>query len=65
MASDELAPLRKLVHDLRSPLAVVEGFATFLARDEGKLTEEQRRDFAQRVASGAADMRKLLDDAAP
>ena len=63
--AEDVDPLRKLVHDLRSPLAVVEGFATFLARDEGKLTPEQRKDFAERVASGAADMRRLLDDSSP
>jgi K+-sensing histidine kinase KdpD len=63
--ADDVDPLRKLIHDLRSPLAVVEGFATFLARDEGKLTPEQRKDFAERVAGGAADMRRMLDEAAP
>jgi K+-sensing histidine kinase KdpD len=57
--------LRTLIHDLRSPLAVVEGFATMLARDEGALGEEQRRDFAARIAENATEMRRLLDEAAP
>ena len=60
---DPDARLSKLVHDLRSPLMVAEGFAQLLARDEGKLTTEQRADFAKRVESAMADMRALLDDA--
>ena len=64
--SDESAgpdPLSKLIHDLRSPLMVAEGFAQLLARDDGKLTPEQRADFANRVAAAMADMRALLDAA--
>jgi len=60
---DPDAHLAKLVHDLRSPLMVAEGFAQLLARDEGKLTPEQRADFAGRVESAMADMRALLDNA--
>ena len=60
---DDVEPLRKLVHDLRSPLMVADGFAQLLARDEGKLTPEQRADFAGRVQSAMADMRALLDAA--
>ena len=55
--------LAKLVHDLRSPLMVADGFAQLLARDEGKLTPEQRADFAGRVQSAMADMRAILDAA--
>ncbi len=60
---DADARLAKLVHDLRSPLTIAEGFAQLLARDEGGLTPEQRADFAGRVASAMADMRALLDAA--
>ena len=60
---DEPDPLAKLVHDLRSPLTVAEGFAQLLARDDGRLTPEQRADFATRVADAMADMRALLDAA--
>ena len=56
-------PLSKLIHDLRSPLMVAEGFAQLLARDEGKLSPEQRADFAKRIESAMADMRALLDAA--
>ena len=54
-------PLRRLVHDLRSPLAVVDGFAGLLARDE--LPEDKRADYARRIAEAAAEMRALLDAA--
>ena len=60
---DEPDALAKLVHDLRSPLTVAEGFAQLLARDEGRLTAEQRADFANRIAAAMADMRALLDAA--
>ncbi|MDQ3740984.1 MAG: hypothetical protein M3320_00325 [Actinomycetota bacterium] len=60
---DADARLSKLVHDLRSPLMVAEGFAQLLARDEGKLTPEQRADFAARIEAAMVDMRALLDAA--
>ena len=60
---DEPDALAKLVHDLRSPLAIAEGVAQLLARDEGALSPEQRADFANRIASAMADMRALLDAA--
>ncbi len=55
--------LRALVHDLRTPLAVVLGFAELLARDPGSLTEVQR-DCVARIAEGAEQLRDLVDDAA-
>lgn len=61
--SEARDPLATLIHDLRSPLMVAEGFAQLLARDEGKLTPEQRADFAKRVEAAMADMRALLDAA--
>ncbi len=60
---DEPDALAKLVHDLRSPLTIAEGFANLLARDEGALTPEQRADFANRIAAAMADMRTILDTA--
>ena len=60
---DEPDPLPKLVHDLRSPLTIAEGFAQLLARDEGSLSPEQRADFANRIAGAMADMRAILDAA--
>ncbi len=60
MADD---PLGRLVHDLRSPLMVVEGFASLLERDEGKLSADQRADYVRRIHEAAEDMRALLDAA--
>jgi signal transduction histidine kinase len=55
---------RELIHDLRSPLMIVDGFAALLARDDGSLSAEQRADYAARIRDAAADMRGLLDRAA-
>jgi signal transduction histidine kinase len=54
--------LRHLRHDVRSPLMVISGFARLLAGDDG-ITEEQRRDYAQRIERAAADLQRLLDEA--
>jgi signal transduction histidine kinase len=54
-------PIADLVHDLRSPLAIIDGFAALLAKDTGKLTPEQRRDYATRIRNAATDMRGKLD----
>jgi len=54
-------PLGRIVHDLRSPLAVVDGFAGLLARED--LEPAKRIDYARRIADAAAEMRALLDDA--
>jgi signal transduction histidine kinase len=60
---DEPDQLAKLIHDLRSPLTIAEGFAQLLARDDGGLSAEQRADFANRIAGAMADMRAILDSA--
>jgi len=57
--TDELARLR---HDLRTPLAIVSGFAELLAAERG-VTEEQRRDYATRIAQAARELRELVDRA--
>ena len=57
------ADLRELVHDLRSPLAIIDGFSALLERDDGSLDPEKRADFARRIRAAAADMRELLDRA--
>jgi signal transduction histidine kinase len=49
-----------LVHDLRSPLAIIDGFAALIERD-GELSDEQRKDYAGRIRDAAAEMRALLD----
>jgi signal transduction histidine kinase len=54
--------LRALRHDVRSPLMVISGFARMLAA-ERDLSDEDRREFAQRIEQAADDLRKKLDDA--
>jgi signal transduction histidine kinase len=53
--------LSKLTHDLRTPLAVVIGFAELLER-RADLPAEQRSEFVDRMVSSAREMLTLLDD---
>jgi signal transduction histidine kinase len=63
--ADEREPLAVLAHDLRSPVAVIEMYAGVIERDaEGRLTPEQRVEYARRIRAAAADMRDLVDQAA-
>jgi signal transduction histidine kinase len=56
----ERDPVAGLRHDLRTPLAVVAGFAELLGTDR-PLGDEDRRDYAERIANAVGDMRALLD----
>ena len=53
--------LRKLVHDLRTPLTVVEGFARMLQRGEERFTPEERAEFLERILEAAGQMSDILD----
>ena len=53
--------IKRLVHDLRTPLTIVEGFAHLLERDEAKLGPEQRAEYAHRIKDAAGEMRAMLD----
>ena len=53
--------LRKLAHDLRTPLTVVEGFARMLERGEGKLSPEDRAEFLSRILEAAGQMGEIID----
>jgi signal transduction histidine kinase len=55
--------VRDLVHDLRTPLAVVSGFAELLERDRGQITDEQRAEYVARIHAAARDMQAMLDAA--
>ena len=61
MADDPAAEeQRRLAHDLRSPLAVIEMLSGVLERDDG-LAPEQRADYARRIRKAAGEIRDLLD----
>jgi signal transduction histidine kinase len=62
MGDGEDERLVSLVHDLRTPLTIVQGFADLLARRGPTLTEEQRAEYVARIAAGAAEMKSILDD---
>jgi signal transduction histidine kinase len=57
--SDDEA-LRRLRHDLRTPLTIVVGFAEVLAADK-PISEDARRDYAQRIQTAAEELRTMLD----
>ncbi len=54
--------LRRLRHDLRSPLVVIGGFAGLLASDRD-IDPEERRDYAERIQRAAAELEKLVTEA--
>jgi signal transduction histidine kinase len=58
MPGDEL---QTLVHDLRTPLTLVEGFSDLLARRGEELPAAERDEYVQRIAAAAREMRELLD----
>ena len=60
MSDDERR--RRLRHDLRTPLTIVTGFAEILAGDR-PVSDEDRRDYANRIVAAADEIRELLDAA--
>jgi signal transduction histidine kinase len=59
----EDGPLADLVHDLRTPLAIVAGFAELLERRSDHLSPEEREDYILRIREAADRMNELLDEA--
>jgi len=55
------AALRGLVHDLRTPLAIVTGFAELLERRGVELAPEQQQEFASRILAAARELGAILD----
>jgi signal transduction histidine kinase len=51
-----------LVHDLRTPLTIVQGFADLLSRRGATLTDDQRAEYITRIAAAASEMKSILDD---
>jgi K+-sensing histidine kinase KdpD len=60
MSGDEL---RALVHALRTPLTIVEGFSDLLVRRGAELAPAEREEHVRRIAEAAREMRELLDRA--
>ncbi len=52
----------RLRHDLRTPLTVVIGFAEILSGPR-PLSDEDRRDYAERVLNAAIEIREMIDAA--
>ena len=49
-------------HDLRAPLRAIEGFATALREDYGRLLDETAKDYLDRISSAAVRMNVLVQD---
>jgi signal transduction histidine kinase len=54
--------LARLVHDLRTPLTIVQGFAELLDRGHTTLDEERRSEYLGRIAQAGREMKDILDD---
>jgi signal transduction histidine kinase len=61
MAAEGEAQLRPLVHALRTPLTIVEGFADALARRGDQMSADERAEYIERIGDAAREMRDLLD----
>jgi len=57
--------LARLVHDLRTPLTLVLGFADLLRRRGHELSPEQHAEYLGRIDDAANDMRRILDAQRP
>jgi len=53
--------VRRVRHDLRTPLTIVTGFAEVLASDR-PIADESRREYAARIQAAAEELRRMLDD---
>lgn len=62
LAGIDAEALRRLRHDLRTPLTIVAGFAEVLGSDR-VIAEADRREYAGRIQAAAAEIRALLDAA--
>ncbi|MCW2993976.1 MAG: hypothetical protein JWQ18_1471 [Conexibacter sp.] len=54
--------LARLVHDLRTPLTIVQGFAELLDRGAVTLDESRRAEYLGRIAQAGREMKDILDD---
>jgi PAS domain S-box-containing protein len=63
-ALDELKTtfLQAVSHDLRTPLAAILGLAVTLERDDVKMSDEEIRDLASRIAANARKLDQMVRD---
>jgi signal transduction histidine kinase len=61
MPAEHEDSLGSLVHALRTPLTIVEGFADALSRRGVEMSEEERAEYLERIGEAAREMRDLLD----
>jgi signal transduction histidine kinase len=54
--------LTRLVHDLRTPLTIVQGFAELLERSGAAVDETRRAEYLERIANAAREMKEILDE---
>ncbi len=54
--------LRKLRHDLRSPLVVIAGFAQLMSGDR-EVSDAERRDYSERILRASQELEQLMNDA--
>ena len=59
--ADADAELRTLVHALRTPLTIVDGFADALVARGDEMSPEDRTEYIEQIRDAAREMRDLLD----
>lgn len=59
---DPAERLSRLVHDLRTPLTIVQGFAELLNRGGIGLDDERRDEYLGRILQAGREMKNILDD---
>jgi signal transduction histidine kinase len=60
--SDPHERLARLVHDLRTPLTIVQGFAELLDRGATALDDDRRSEYLGRIAAAGREMKEILDE---
>ena len=56
------AALRKLRHDLSSPLMIISGFSQLLSSGRA-FSDDERREYATRIDEAAKQVREIVDAA--
>jgi len=58
----KLSFLSTVSHELRTAVAAIEGFGSLLVEHWPTLSDEQRREFIDRIARNASSLKRLVDD---